>query len=131
METTKLLRIAERSGITVDRFNLPQNRSVSVKCESGMYVALDNNMTHAEEKVCLAHELGHCETYSFYNVYSPLDIRGKHENRANCWAIKKLIPKYQFEKAIKSGYDNVYSLAEYFGVTTDFMLKAVEYYKGA
>ncbi len=131
METTKLLRIAERSGITVDRFNLPQNRSVSVKCESGMYVALDNNMTCAEEKVCLAHELGHCETYSFYNIYSPLDIRGKHENRANCWAIKKLIPKYQFEKAIKSGYDNVYSLAEYFGVTTDFMIKAVEYYKGA
>lgn len=131
METTKLYEIAERDGITVDRFNLSKNRSVSVKCEDSMYVAIDNNMTRAEEKVCLAHELGHCETFSFYNIYSPLDIRGKHENRANCWAIKKLIPKYQYKKALKSGYDNVYSLAEYFGVTTDFMLKAVEYYKGA
>lgn len=131
METTKLYEIAERDGITVDRFDLLKNRSVSVKCEDSMYVAIDNNMTRAEEKVCLAHELGHCETFSFYNIYSPLDIRGKHENRANCWAIKKLIPKYQYKKALKSGYDNVYSLAEYFGVTTDFMLKAVEYYKGA
>lgn len=129
METNKLFSIAEKHGITVDRFSLPNNYSVSVNYSGNMFIALDNDISGADEKVCLAHELGHCETMSFYNIYSPFDVRGKHERRANCWAIKKLIPKSRYISALKKGYDNIYSLAEYFGVTNDFMQKAVEYYK--
>ena len=131
METNRLYNIAEKSGITVERFDLKENGSVSVKSGQNLYVALDNGMCGAKEKVCLAHELGHCVTLSFYNMYSPLDVRGKHEKRAQDWAIKTLIPKTKLKTALKKGYDNVYSLAEYFGVTADFMLQAVEYYKGA
>ncbi len=131
METNRLYRIAEREGVTVDRFSLPENSSVSVKNGEDLYIGLDNAVSGAEEKVCLAHELGHCVTFSFYNIYSALDIREKHERRAQNWAIKKLIPKSSYKKALLSGYDNVYTLAEYFGVTTEFMRKAVEYYKTA
>lgn len=131
METNRLFGIAQKHGITVDRFNLPENRSVSVNSGGRLYIALDKAVSGANEKVCLAHELGHCETMSFYNIYSPFDIRGKHERRANNWAIKKLVPKSRYFSALKKGYDNVYSLAEYFGVTNDFMQKAVEYYKEA
>ncbi len=131
METIKLYRLAEKHGVKVDRFNVKSNSSVSVKYGKNLFIAVDNDLSGAKEKVCLAHELGHCETGSFYNIYSPLDIRGKHEARADKWAIKKLVPKNRFSAALKSGYDNVYSLAEYFGVTADFMQKAVDYYKEA
>ncbi|MBQ8203042.1 MAG: ImmA/IrrE family metallo-endopeptidase [Clostridia bacterium] len=131
METNRLYRIAEREGVTVDRFSLPYNSSVSVKNGDNLYIGLDSEVSGAEEKVCLAHELGHCVTFSFYNIYSALDIREKHERRAQNWAIKKLIPKASYRKALIAGYDNIYSLAEYFGVTPDFMKKAVEYYKTA
>lgn len=131
METNKLYTLAESHGITVDRYPLPENLSASLKVNSRLYVALDREISGADERVCLAHELGHCETMSFYNIYSPFDVREKHERRANLWAIDKLIPKKQFEHAVRRGYDNVYSLAEYFDVTVSFMQKAIDYYKTA
>ncbi len=131
METVRLYSFAEKQGVKVDRFDVRENSSVSVKYGDNLYIAVDPSLSGAREKVCLAHELGHCTTGSFYNIYSPFDVREKHEKRADNWAIKKLIPKYRFKKALTQGYDNVYSLAEYFGVTADFMQKAVDYYVGA
>ena len=128
MTTTELYRIAERDGVTVERFLLEKNKSVSLIVGKRLYVGLDGKIAGADEKVCLAHELGHCETMSFYNMYSPLDVRGKHERRADIWAIKKLIPRTRYFWALRHGYDNVYLLAEYFGVTPEFALKTAEYY---
>ena len=128
MKTTELYRIAERDGVTVERFLLEKNKSVSLIVGKRLYVGLDGKIAGADEKVCLAHELGHCETMSFYNMYSPLDVRGKHERRADIWAIKKLIPRTRYFWALRHGYDNVYLLAEYFGVTPEFALKTAEYY---
>ncbi|MCQ2451024.1 MAG: ImmA/IrrE family metallo-endopeptidase [Clostridia bacterium] len=128
METNKLYCIAEKQGVTVDRFNVRENKSVSVKSGKNLYVGLDNELKGASEKVCLAHELGHCLTYSFYNIYSPFDVREKHEKRADKWAIHNLIPEKNYKFAVENGYDTVFSLAEYFGVTVDFMEKAVRLY---
>ncbi len=85
--------------------------------------------TAAEERVHLAHELGHCETGSFYNVYSTLDIRGKQERRADGWAISRLMPFYELKNALNAGITEVWELAEYFDVTEDFIHKAVRYYR--
>ena len=131
METNRLYCIAEKRGVTVDRFDVRENKSVSVKSGDNLYVGLDEKLSGASEKVCLAHELGHCLTYSFYNIYSPFDIREKHEKRADKWAIQRLVPKTRYKKAVKDGYDNIFSLAEYFGVTAEFMQKAVNLYSGA
>lgn len=128
MKTNDLYKIAENSGIQVDRYDLKSNRSMSVLYKDKLFVGLDNNISGAEERVCLAHEIGHCETCSFYNINSPLDVRGKHERRANVWAIKAMIPYADYIKALKQGETNIYSLADYFGVTEDFMRKVVEYY---
>lgn len=128
MRIVDLYRIAERDGIAVERFLLENNKSVSVCTDGGLFVGLDGKLNGADEKVCLAHELGHCETMSFYNLYSPFDVRGKHERRADVWAIKKLIPKSKFFWALRHGYEDVYSLAEYFGVTPEFAKKTAEYY---
>ena len=128
MEKETLYSIAENHKIKVDRFCLSANKSISLNIQDHLFVALDNNIYGADEKVCLAHELGHCETLSFYNIYSPLDVRGKHERRADIWAINKLVPRQQLEYAIKQGYRSLYDLAEFFGVTTVFMRKAIEYH---
>ena len=129
METLKLYNLAEKSGITVDRFSLPENRSVSLLHDGKLYVALDNNIkTKAEERVCLAHELGHCETLALYNMYAPIDVRSKHENKADRWAIKRLVPEEKYRRALRNGYTDINSLAEFFDVTDEFMKKAVQYY---
>ena len=82
-----------------------------------------------EEKVKLAHELGHCETGSFYNRWAMLDVRQKHENRADKWAIRKLVPESDLDRALRDGHTELWDLAEQFGVTEDFMQKAVWYYR--
>ena len=128
METKRLYNIAEKGGITVDRFNMEQNGSASVLMDTSCYIAVDQKLCGRKEKVSLAHEIGHCVTGSFYNIYAPLDIRKKHELKADRWAIKKLIPKTTYRRVIKHGIDNLYDLAEYFDVTTDFMQKAIDYY---
>ena len=128
MKTTELYSIAARDGITVERFLLEKNNSVSVCMNSKQFVGLDGGGSGADERVCLAHELGHCETMSFYNMYSPCDIRGKHERRADIWAIKKLIPRANYFWALRNGYDNIYLIADYFGVTPEFAKKTAEYY---
>ena len=89
----------------------------------------DKSPTMCDVKVKIAHELGHCETGSFYNRYSHLDVRRKHENRADRWAIKKLIPEDELKKAVSSGVVETWELAEYFSVTEPFMIKAILYYK--
>ncbi len=128
MTTTDLYRTAENGGIMVERFPLGLCRSLSANLDNRRFVALDSSVSGAEERVCLAHEIGHCATMSFYNIYSPLDIRGKHERRADRWAIEKLVPKSEYKKALKSGYTEIHQLSEYFGVTEDFMRKVAEYY---
>lgn len=84
--------------------------------------------SEADEKVKLAHELGHCETGAFYNKYSPFDIRSKHERTADKWAIKKLIPEDELKEACKY-CTNRWELSQHFEVTEDFMQKALDFYK--
>lgn len=129
METNDLYNLAEQEGIQIDRFDLGKTNSVAINTMDKLYVGLDKSISGAEERVCLAHEIGHCETMSFYNINSPLDVRGKHERRANVWAIKAMIPYKAYIYALKHGCTEIYLLADYFNVTEDFMRKAVEYYK--
>ncbi len=130
METEKLYNMAAEDGIKLDFFPLPENKSVSLLVGDRCFIAVDPNFisTAANERVCLAHEIGHCRTGGFYNMYSPLDVRAKHEYKADKWAITRLVPYEEFLKAVKRGCGDVYSLAEYFSVTEDFMRKAIEFY---
>ncbi len=128
----ELYIFAEQRGIDVDWFPMNKAESISMPLSTGGYgIAIDpwRLRSTADENVKLAHELGHCETGCFYNSYSSFDVRGKSERRANKWAIKKLIPKDELDKAVRRGSTEVWELAEEFGVTEDFMRMAVNYYK--
>ena len=117
MRTTDLYVFAEERRIDIVWFSMNSAESLSIRFNNGICaIAIDPWKTHtvAEENVRLAHELGHCETGSFYNLYSPCDIQQKHENRADRWAIRKLIPKDELEAAVSSGCTEPWELADFF-----------------
>lgn len=127
----ELYTLAQNENIDVYCFDLPRTHSMSVCSNGKSYVALDPFALESttDEIYLLAHELGHCLTGSFYNRFSEIDIRSKHEVRADKWAIKKLIPKDELIDAFEHGVTEPWDLAEYFNVSEDFITKAVEYYK--
>ena len=126
-----LCRYAEKRNIEIVTFPLPETASMSIETESGACsIGLDYSKIESapDERVHLGHELGHCVTGSFYNRYAKMDIRQKHENRADKWAIRKLIPVEKLDTAVAEGHTELWDLADYFGVTEDFIKKAVCYY---
>lgn len=129
LELNALYRYADCCGIHIDCYNFSHMPSISMPDKNESYIGINPFLihSHSEEKVMLAHELGHCSTGSFYNRYAALDIRLKHEHRADKWAIKKLVPKNELKEACKY-CTNRWELSEYFGVTEDFMQKALDYY---
>lgn len=125
-----LYAYAERRNIDVDWVPMRRATSLSVPLGDGYAIALDpwKLGTLAQETVCLAHELGHCETGSFYNRFAKLDVRQRHENRADKWAIRRLVPEDDLDAAMADGCDTIPALADRFGVTEPFMAKAVCWY---
>lgn len=131
MEILALYDIAKQQNIEVIQYPMKENGSMSVMLEDGTcYVGMDKSIQDGgiQERVHLGHELGHCATGSFYNIYATVDSRQRHENRADKWAIKKLITEESLDEAVAEGYTEIWDLAEHFGVTEEFMKKAVCYY---
>lgn len=128
MTLLDLYQRAEQEGVDVDYF--PMREVIPFSLPEGLIAMdVDKMKDSQEEKVFLAHELGHIETGSFYNVYSGLDVRGKHERRADKQAIKMLVPKDELDKAVRDGYTELWELADFFGVPCEFMEKAVKFYQ--
>lgn len=130
MELENLYDIAQNDNIGVYAFDLKECESLSLLDSGNCFIAIDplKIESEADEKVKLAHELGHCKTGSFYNAHSPFDVRTKHERTADKWAISNLIPENELKKACKY-CRNRWELSEHFGVPEDFMQKALDFYK--
>lgn len=127
-----LYRFAQEQNIEILTFPMSENESMSVMLNDGTcFIGMDKSVRDGsvEERVHLAHELGHCTTGAFYNAYSPADIRQKHENKADKWSIRRLIPESELMEAVDAGITEVWDLAELFDVTIPFMQKAVCFYK--
>lgn len=130
-DTLQLYRLADDNRIPVLGFPLPDNGSLCVLDDSGScFIGIDEQIlqTDSDLRVHLAHELGHCLTLSFYNRYAARDLRQKHENRADRWAIRELVPEDELNVAVSRGLTAPWELAEYFGVTEPFLRKALEFY---
>ena len=132
MELSELYNLAEALDVEVDAFELEARDALSIQFDTNDYfIAIDpfRLTSTADEKTKLGHELGHCATGSFYNQYSKYDNVARNERRADKWAIRHLIPKEELDAAVADGHTEIYDLAEYFGVTDEFMQKVVHYYK--
>lgn len=121
-------RTAQQENIAVDHFPLRSRDALSIMEPDGTcYIAIDRRKltSQNDERTKLSHELGHCITGSFYNEYSNFDCRQRHENRADKWAIRYLIPVDALDDAVAMGHTELWALAEHFGVSEAFMKKAV------
>jgi len=128
MTLDELYDRAQQQGIEIDNFAMREIVSVSFPEN---WIAIDTRKikTRAEEKVVLAHEIGHCETGSFYNIHSPFDLRERHEYKANKRSYQILIPHAELKAAVKKGLTEIWELAEYFDVPCEYMQKAAEYWR--
>ena len=131
MEIRDLYDLAKQQNIEVIPFPVPENGSMSIMLEDGgCFIGMDESVRDGDvqERVHLVHELGHCVTGSFYNIYASIDCRQRHENRADKWAITTLIDLEELDDAVAEGCTEVWELAERFGVTEEFIRKALCYY---
>jgi hypothetical protein len=131
MTLNELYAFAEQQNHDVIPYDLGPRAAMSIQMGGRCYIGIDplKLSSVADEKTKLGHELGHCETGSFYNQYSPFDVKQKHENRAYKWEIRKLIPEQELNSAVAAGHTAPWDLAEYFGVNEDFMRMAMCYYR--
>lgn len=129
MSTDELMAYAEDRGHTIFYLHLRENKAISLD-DGGNYITLSKTLQGKEEKEVLAHELGHCEYGGTYNRHSPYDISAKAERRADKWAYHKLVPPGELREAFGMGVIEPWDLAERFEVSDEFMMKALEYYRG-
>ena len=122
-----LLREAEKECIEV--FYLPLQGKLK-----GLYydkaIAINTNIETTAEKTCiLAEELGHHYT-TVGNILNQSKIQNRRqERRARAWAYEKLVPLDKLVEAYKKGIRARHELAEYLGVTEQFLCDALKYYK--
>ena len=128
MTLLELYRYADAQRIPVDAFPLGRMEALSLlDGEGGCHIAINpfRVQSNEDEKT----KLGHCMTGAFYTVASPCDVRARHENRADKFEIELLIGKEALENAVAAGHTELWDLAEYFGVTEEFMRKAILWYR--
>ena len=117
-----------RDGIEIVncRFNSP--RIKGLYCDKTIGLNLDIN-TSAEKTCVLAEELGHHHT----SVGNILDMSNsgnrKQERQARLWGYNKLIGLAGLIKAYESGCQNKYEVAEFLGVTDEYLQDCVECYR--
>lgn len=131
MKVLDLYVLAEQQNIEVIETALPENGSLSIMDDYGKcYIGIDESVMDGDalELVHMGHELGHCLTGSFYNRHTKFDVRQRHENRADKWAVRQIIPVDALDEAVADGCCEIWELAERFGVTEHFIKKAVCYY---
>ncbi len=127
-DLVSLYQTAEEQNIEIIPYPLPLTGSMALETEGGRcFIGMDfDTLTDPRDRlVHLGHELGHCICGAFYNRYAKMDLRIRHEHRANKWAIHHLIPEEALDDAVAGGCTQLWELAEHFNVTEEFIRKAV------
>lgn len=132
MTLESLYSFAEENGVPVYYLPLGDIEAASVMTRNGdCCVGIDPERlaSKQDEKIKLAHELGHALQGAYYNPYASCDVWQKQENRANRWAYQHLVTKKDLQKAVRNGFKEVWQLAEYFDVPPDVMARICCFYK--
>lgn len=118
---------AQANGIEV--FEMPFKGKIKGLYKDGT-IAINKFLKDRVEKACiLAEELGHHHT-SVGNILDQTDIRNrKQELRARQWAYERLIPLSAIVQAYYAKVNGRYEIAEYLGVTEEFLQAAVDRYR--
>ena len=130
MELSELYAFADSHKIDIDMFPMSSLKAVCLPRNDHCAIGVDKRKMRdeAELKTTIAHELGHCETGTFYTAPTYLELRSRYEYRADKWAVKMLIPQTELESALKCGESELWQLAEHFGVEEELVEKALYMY---
>ena len=120
----ELLIEADELGIIVKEIDL---KTRDGHCK-GNRIAINRNLSKYDKACVLAEELGH-----YYLTIG--DIRNqnninnrKQELKARKWGYNKHIGLLGLIKAFEYGCKNRYEMAEYLGITVEYLNEALEYY---
>lgn len=92
-------------------------------------IILDKSLSYKQRVEILAEELGHYYTSSG-DIRNYKDIRNmKQEVKARRFGYELIVTLDGIIDAFKQNIKNVYELADFFEVTTDYIYKAIEHYK--
>lgn len=122
----QLLKEAEEEGLKV--ISWPFHGKTKGLYYDGV-IAINKDLSTTAERTCiLAEELGHYYT-SCGNIIDTSDTDNrKQEVKARRWAVKRLVTLKRIIQAFEAGCRNMYELAEYIGVTEDFLRSAFATY---
>lgn len=126
MTYEKLIWEATHQGVNI--YEMPMKPRIK-----GLYadsiVCINKSVSTNTEKACiLAEELGHHFTSSGNILDGNIVLNRKQEHRARFWAYEKLVPLSSFIQAHKQGIRNRFELADFLGVTEEFLDAAITRY---
>lgn len=126
----KLLNTADKENlIVIENYNFSNTRIKGLYCDGT--VALDENVKKQTDKACiLAEELGHYHTTVGDIINQNKTENRKQELHARVWAYNKLIGLRGIVDSYIYGCRSTYETAEYLEVTEEFLIEAMQYYKG-
>ena len=119
---------ARKDGIDIIRKKFKNKTIKGLYCDSSIGIS-ENLATTAERMCVLAEELGHHYT-SVGNILDMTDISNrKQERQARLWGYDKLIGLRRLVEAYEHGCHDRYDLAEYLGVTDEYLCECIECYR--
>lgn len=126
MDYEALLVEADEEGLIVKEKPLKYNNG-RIK---GKRIAIRKDIGTTTEKKCvLAEELGHHHT-TVGNILDMSDVGNrKQERQARLWGYNKLIGLAGIIKAFEAGCQDRFEVAEYLGVTDEYLCECLEAYR--
>lgn len=129
MTLEQVYGVAAERGIEIDIVQMKALRAVAFP---DGWIAIDRQKfaNDIEYKCVLAHEIGHCETNSFYNIHTSVPVKEINERQANRFAAELLVPFSRLRHAIHElGILIPRILAKMFDVTLDFIAMVLDLYE--
>lgn len=125
MAYERLLNAAHKNGLYVYEVEF-ESRSKGVI--RGKIIGIEKHLLEKEKTCALAEEIGHRCTGAG-NILDQSDFRNrKQELKAREWAYQCMIPYKRIIEAHKARVSGRYELAEYLGVTEQFLQAAIDRY---
>jgi len=129
MEIIDLEKIAEREKINI--YNFKMSKKAKIIDYNGISILMDYSQIHTdvEEKCCLAEEIAHYYTDSYYTLNSDQTFIDKQEYRANKWKCLVCVPLKSILDCFKNGITNLFDIAQELSVEPNMVEFAYNYYK--
>ena len=122
----KLLHDASMIGLEVKEIQFESDAKGLCK---GQKIGIRKDLSDAEKACVLAEEIGHYYT-TVGNILNQKNTENrKQEIKARKWAVDKILTIEDVFEATEHPCNNLYEVAEYLGVTEEFLLEALEIFK--